>query len=123
MAILHVNATTSGIHDGIKVIYLELLTARHPRSLTDIKRWKAPEFRTFLLYTGPIVLKRKLSETFYNNFLILHVSMRILLTKNPCSKYIEYAQELLKVFVDDAMTIYGRSSVAVYNFQFYTYSG
>jgi len=30
---------------------------RRPRSIRDVKQWKAVEFRNFLLYTGPVVLR------------------------------------------------------------------
>ena len=37
--------------------------ARKPRNLTEVKHRKATEFPMFLLYTGPVVLKRKVSTT------------------------------------------------------------
>jgi len=51
---------------------------RKPRSLFKCKRWKATEFRTFLLYTRPVVLKSVLNHDKYINFLTLHVAVTIL---------------------------------------------
>lgn len=46
--------------------------SRRPRSLNEIAYWKVTEFRQFLLYTGPIVLKTVLNRNVYTNFLTLH---------------------------------------------------
>ena len=42
--------------------------ARQPGSLNELERWKATEFRQFLLYTGPIVLKGIVSHKLYQHF-------------------------------------------------------
>lgn len=39
--------------------------------------WKGSEFRTFLLYTGPVMIKNVLSIEEYKNFLSLHIAARI----------------------------------------------
>lgn len=46
--------------------------ARQPRSLFEVERWKATEFRQFLLYTGPVVLKGIVTDTMYDHFLCLY---------------------------------------------------
>jgi len=51
---------------------------RKGRSLVEVDRWKATEFRTFLLYTGPVALKDHLPNVLYHNFMLLHVAIRIL---------------------------------------------
>jgi len=80
--------------------------ARKPRSLIEISRWKATEFRQFLLYTGPVVLKKFLSEDCYSNFMTLNIAMIILLSPNQNDK-IDYADKLLNYFVKSFQHIYG----------------
>jgi hypothetical protein len=88
--------------------------ARKPRSLHDWQRWKATEFRQFLLYTGPVVLLGKLSEAAYRNFMLLSVGMFILLDKHSSAADIDYAEELLVLFVQHFSSLYG-SNMMVYN--------
>ena len=88
--------------------------ARRPRSLKEIDRWKATEFRQFLLYTGILVLKEHVKTEVYRHFLILSVAMHILLNPALCQLYCDYAQQLLLTFVKQVECIYGRDQL-VYN--------
>ena len=88
---------------------------RKPRSFALLSSFKATEFRTFLCYTSPVVMKHVFrSPVVYDHFMSLHVAMRILLTPNQSNDVIEYSRRLLKMFVDNFPSIYGRSS-CVYN--------
>ena len=42
--------------------------ARQARRLQELDRWKATEFRQFLLYTGPVDLKRIVSTELFQHF-------------------------------------------------------
>ena len=88
--------------------------ARKPRKLADIDRWKATEFRQLLVYTGPLVLRDGLPEELYKNFLLLFVAMYLLLCPSLCTAYCDYAQELLKHFVEHFSALYGTDNL-VYN--------
>lgn len=52
-------------------------SARRPRSLKDYAIWKVTEFRNFLLYSGPVVLKNILWPPLYDNFMSLHIALKI----------------------------------------------
>jgi len=80
--------------------------ARKPRGIEEVGRFKATEFRQFLLYTGPLVLKDVISKDCYLNFMTLSIAMRILLSSDYC-KYLEYAYQLLEYFVKTFQKIYG----------------
>ncbi len=88
--------------------------SRKPRSLREYRNWKATEYRQFLLYTGPVVLKGRLPTRLYKNFMLLSVAMRILLSPALCSEHCEYADKLLKCYVTNFGQIYG-SEQLVYN--------
>ncbi|XP_011859938.1 PREDICTED: uncharacterized protein LOC105557334 [Vollenhovia emeryi] len=80
--------------------------ARKPRGLKDIDRWKATEFRQFLLYTGIVVMKSVLPINCYNHFLCLSVAIRILSNQQLCVSFNAYANSLLLYFVSNYGNIY-----------------
>ncbi|KAF5281928.1 hypothetical protein FQR65_LT14454 [Abscondita terminalis] len=87
---------------------------RKPRAIKEYKLWKATEFRQFLLYSGPVVLRKLLSEHMYTNFLCLHIAITILGSPN-FSKHqenINYANSLLLYFVKSFQIIYGEAYVS-----------
>lgn len=88
--------------------------ARKPRSLLEMDRWKATEFRQFLLYTGPIVIKSQISGEQYENFMCLSVAIYLLLSPRLCRYYCTFAEDLLVRFVKTAAKLYGPEFV-VYN--------
>jgi len=85
--------------------------SRNSRCLQDFCRWKATEFRLFLLYTGPVVLKTILREDIYTNFMVLNIAMLILLSPDK-NFLLQYARELLDFFVKNFQAIYGQHFVS-----------
>jgi len=81
--------------------------ARRPRQLTECDRWKATEYRQFLLYTGLFVLQDVIAKPYYDHFIILTVSMCILLSPNITIELRKYAKELLHSFVENFKELYG----------------
>jgi len=87
---------------------------RKPRTLLEVDRWKAVEFRLFLLYTGPIALRDVLPSNLYHHFMLLHVSISILTIPELHRQHCDYAEQLLQEFVADMCKLYGQGSL-VYN--------
>lgn len=81
--------------------------ARLPRSLDDLEYWKATEFREILLYTGVIVLRSNLKKEFYEHFLLLVVSIRILISNHISNENNNLALNLLRQFVENYSSHYG----------------
>ena len=79
---------------------------RKPRGLEELKMWKATEFRTFLLYLGPLLLQPILSAELYNNFMCLSVAYNIL-HRSSTLGHARYAAELLQNFVQNSQILYG----------------
>ena len=88
---------------------------RQPRSLDDLKYWKATELRSFLLYTSMVVLKGIVNDV-YNH--LMHLSMAITLLSssddNRRNANLEYSRRLLRYFRDCAQRLY-EDAFVVYN--------
>ncbi|XP_060868148.1 uncharacterized protein LOC132943258 [Metopolophium dirhodum] len=85
---------------------------RLPRSLEECEYWKATEFRTFLIYTGPIVLKGRLKNSLYKHFMILSCAIRLLISPKTCYTYNNVAKMLIERFVSEYSTHYGEEYVS-----------
>ena len=88
--------------------------ARKPRPLSEIDRWKATEFRQFLLYTGQFVIKGILPTKYYLHFLTLNIAISILISEKLTNDYHQYAHNLLEYFVETGKDLYGMEFM-VYN--------
>ncbi|KAG8238355.1 hypothetical protein J437_LFUL017249 [Ladona fulva] len=90
--------------------FMSLEFARKPRVMQEVMRWKATEFRMFLVYTGPYLLEEILSSSLYKHFLSLHYAIRILLSSDYLVN-LDYPRTLLRYFVKKYEVIYGRESM------------
>lgn len=85
---------------------------RKPRSLLDLKYWKATEFRQFLLYTGLIALKESLNLKLYEHFLTLVSAIRMLACPLTCNQNVNNADKLLENYVINFPSLYGQNNVS-----------
>jgi len=88
--------------------------SRKPRSFQEVDRWKAVEFRNFLLYLGPVVLRSVLCDDLYHHFMLLSVATTVMLSETLSRTMLTFASKLLKSFVSEACGLYGHDSL-VYN--------
>ena len=87
---------------------------RKPRGLHELDRWKAVEYKNFLLYIGIIVLRDIIDVDAYEHFLMLSIGIRILNSSfiNKES-YLDCAQDLLKTFVEFAHIYFGNEFLSL----------
>ena len=81
--------------------------ARRPRAIEQCSKYKATEFRQFLLYTGPVILNRVLEKTVYMHFLLLHAAIRVLVSESPSIPHLSFAELALQKFVLRNEELYG----------------
>lgn len=93
-------------------IYLEKCTLpseihRKMRTLVEIRRWKATEFRSYLLYVNVVVLKRYLRPKFYEHFLLFYCANVIFSSDYHVNTLLDIADNMLKHFVYIFKSLYG----------------
>lgn len=86
---------------------------RKPRTIFEYQKWKATEFRFFLLYSGPIILKDILSSKLYDHFLLLHVACRILFSEELAVIHNAKTKKFLEIFVKVMPYLYGPQSQVI----------
>jgi hypothetical protein len=108
--------STKSLNDRLNHVrkFIPVEFNRKPRGVNEIDHWKATEYRTFLLYVGPIVLFKILKKNVYDHFMLLHSAIYILVSKNLTSRFSNYSRIVLKQFVERCITIYGRQYL-IYN--------
>lgn len=82
------------------------------RGMDSLARWKGSEFRRFLLYLGPVVLKNIVSDPIYDHFILLFCSISIC----SCNFYINggfipLAEALISEFLEQYIQIYGIDAI------------
>ena len=81
---------------------------RRPYKITSFHNFKATEYRQFLLYTAPFVLKNVFSEEYYDHFMILHSVMRLLISEETSRELIAFCQNTLEIDVTLCENLYGQ---------------
>nr|XP_018914160.1 PREDICTED: uncharacterized protein LOC109042047 [Bemisia tabaci] len=105
-----INQRISYLHDK-KLFPQEF--AKYPRTLAYVGKWKATEFRAFILYLGPVVLKDILNSKAYEHFMRFHTAITILLSEVLCNKQnIAFADQQLRLFVLEFAELYGEDYVS-----------
>ncbi|XP_039299877.1 uncharacterized protein LOC111054008 isoform X1 [Nilaparvata lugens] len=90
--------------------------SRRPRPLHTFKFWKATEYRSFMLYIGPVVLFKILPDELFQHFTVFHVIAYILTSdKGSDLSWRNYCQELISHFLHLSSSLYGREFL-IYNF-------
>lgn len=78
------------------------------KSLIEFAHWKGHDFRRFILYEGPTILRGLVPSHVYDHFLLLHCSYRILFMSNK-EELLDMAQRMLEEFVEKFSEIFGNN--------------
>lgn len=84
---------------------------RVPSSFDELDRWKATEFRVFLLYLGPVLLYKYFPYNYLKHFIAFYCAIRILCNPQDYLKANQYAKELFFYFVQYYEVLYGKDNM------------
>ncbi|KYM93386.1 hypothetical protein ALC62_16015 [Cyphomyrmex costatus] len=90
--------------------YIPCEFARKPRALDELDQMKATEFREYLFYTGPVVLRKIIRSNVYNHFLKLSTAMRLLATPIDYEQN-RYAKRLIDEYFIEYIQLYGNENI------------
>ncbi|KAJ8316716.1 hypothetical protein KUTeg_005735 [Tegillarca granosa] len=82
---------------------------RTPRTLDDLKHWKASEYRSFLLFYGPVCLYEVLPQIYYDHFMLLSTSIWLLLQQEISQRDLDEATRHLRYFCYQMSALYARA--------------
>lgn len=80
---------------------------RRPNKMTAFRSFKGTELRQLGLYLAPSVLKSVFQEDCYQHFLILHASLRLLISHETPPQMRIFCQRALETYVTLARELYG----------------
>lgn len=86
---------------------------RLPRSLTARKFWKANEWRNWVLFYSPVVLKGILGNPFYQHWLLLVELTFILLKESVTVSDVLHCEEVAVHFISQFEQLYGKENVTM----------
>lgn len=81
--------------------FIPIATARQPRSLDELKYFKASEIQILTLYLAPVLLKKYLvnqNQPYYRNFCALVFLLKLLMLKRISEETLEAAETCLHYF-------------------------
>lgn len=84
---------------------------RIPTTVEELDRWKATEFRIFLLYLSPVLLYKYLPDNYFRHFIAFHCAIRILCDPQDYLKNNQFAKDLLFYFVQYSEVLYGKQKM------------
>jgi hypothetical protein len=87
---------------------------RPVRPLEGFTHYRATEFRTILLYIGPIIFKGIMPKEYFRHFMHLHFAMYAFASPVYCHTYFELAKECIAKFGSRVAGLYGQ--------KFYSYN-